>query len=458
MTRVREWFSRQKASTLIIASVLAVVFVAVSYVGVAAATNQPSFCRSACHEMRPYHAAWLQGQHKDVSCVACHVDPGFVAGLKHKVVALQEVVSHVRGDTSFPRPTQPDVPDERCVSCHEKVRSTDVGFSHAEHAKRGPCIKCHANTGHVVTIAALKTAGIYSGLSSQGKSKESSAVAVVDGGNANLEGHKAVACSRCHIMSATACSSCHEPTHPARGECTTCHRPGARFVFSHPINRTDCQTCHTTSPTHTKIKAECSQCHQKPGVAWTFGHPGPASNCVSCHARPAGHRLGQCSSCHAVGPKWAFRHPSSGAACTNCHTRPAKHRAGACTTCHATGTSWAFRHPGNGASCTNCHSRPSGHRSGACTTCHSVRSWAFRHSSSSRCSSCHKAPANHYGGGCSSCHSPSRAWRSATFRHPGIPGGEHTYRSFACSNCHPRGTSSRTCAKCHDSASGPSDD
>lgn len=423
MTRVRGWYSRHKAPALILAGILTALILGAAYVGVAKATDQPSFCRAACHEMEPYHAAWSQGPHKDVSCVACHVDPGPVAGLKHKVVALKEVGAHITGDTSFPRAGLADVPDERCTSCHESISADTTGFDHATHAGSGPCIQCHATTGHTVSAASLKAAGVYSGDTSQGASADASTTAVVDGGKANLSGHKPVACSRCHVMAQTACSACHKPKHVARGACATCHETGGEFEFTHPTDRTDCQTCHKTSATHTTIKAECVECHQEAGEAWTFGHPGQASDCESCHARPVNHRAGNCSSCHAAG------------------------------------TTWAFRHPGSGASCTSCHSRPSGHRSGSCTSCHSTgRSWAFRHPVSSSCNSCHRAPSGHYGSSCSSCHSPGKAWRSATFSHARIPGGEHTYRSFACVNCHPNGKSTHTCAKCHDSSSGPRDD
>jgi hypothetical protein len=84
-------------------------------------------------------------------------------------------------------------------------------------------------------------------------------------------------------------------------------------------------------------------------------------------------------------------------------------------------------------------------------------SWRFTHPSSRSCASCHKAPSGHYGSSCSSCHSPSKSWRSASFSHPRVPGGEHSYKSFACSNCHPNGYGSAVCTKCH-GAGGPDDD
>jgi hypothetical protein len=112
------------------------------------------------------------------------------------------------------------------------------------------------------------------------------------------------------------------------------------------------------------------------------------------------------------------------------------------------GSRWVFRHPSS-TSCASCHSRPAGHRAGACATCHRTPgSFRFTHPSSKSCSSCHTAPASHYGTSCANCHSPSRAWRSATFSHPSIPGGEHTYRSFACTKCHPSGPPAVYCS-CH---------
>jgi hypothetical protein len=46
------------------------------FAAAASATDQPSFCGSACHEMGPYHVAWANGPHRNVACVECHVDAG----------------------------------------------------------------------------------------------------------------------------------------------------------------------------------------------------------------------------------------------------------------------------------------------------------------------------------------------------------------------------------------------
>ena len=138
---------------LIAAIAVALVVAGVAFAGIARATDQPSFCGAACHEMSPFHTAWTQGAHKNIACIECHVDVGTVARMEHKVVALKEVATHVTGDYSFPGNQPPPVPSERCKRCHPNVTLTSTGFSHAEHAKRGECVMCHTTVGHDVSVS-----------------------------------------------------------------------------------------------------------------------------------------------------------------------------------------------------------------------------------------------------------------------------------------------------------------
>jgi len=520
---------RKIPARLIVAVAVALVVMGVAFAGIAHATDQPSFCGSACHEMGPFHSAWTQGAHKNVACIECHVDVGTVARMEHKVAALKEVAAHVTGDPKFPLADITPVPSARCQRCHPDVKLDSTGFSHADHAKRGECVMCHSTVGHNVSVASLKDAGVYNAITKQ--AFDTTKTAVVDGGKANLAGHKSVPCSRCHDMAASKCSECHKPRHIDRGkDCTVCHAPGEKFVFVHPV-RNDCGTCHKpTNAKHTwkgecttchqsgpgvdfkathpadagceschprpaKHRAgECSSCHKNTGANWAFAHPGsdnceschprpakhktgscsnchhnPGKNwayahpssgdCTSCHARPAKHKPGSCSTCHHnPGKSWAFSHPSSKSDCTSCHSRPSGHKSGSCTSCHSVGKSWKFSHPSSGSNCASCHSRPGGHSSGSCSNCHSPGSkWTFRHGSDLNCSSCHKAPSNHYGTTCQNCHSPSRSWSSASFNHPRA--GEHSYRSFACTKCHPgSGKGPGHFCSCHGNTTGPGDD
>jgi nitrate/TMAO reductase-like tetraheme cytochrome c subunit len=424
MTRAKQLVRNHRvATTLVVLVVFSAMLVAA--LGVAKATDRPSFCGSACHEMAPFHLAWQRGAHSSVSCIDCHVDAGIPARLTHKVAAVKEVWAHYAQPVTFPLANPTIVPDERCRRCHDKITSSIKGFDHASHERGRSCVSCHAATGHLVTEQTLAKAGILN-VALISRSEAATGFAVVDGGVANIPGHVRVSCSRCHDMAATGCSRCHEVNHEQggatkTGPCHQCHSAGGGFAFTHPS--------------------------------------GPDLDCTACHNRPEGHKTGACPTCHNAGVTWAFKHPRRAAVCTSCHAKPRGHQRGTCTGCHRkVGVSWAFTHPTSSA-CATCHDRPAGHQSGACTTCHRAgTSWAFTHSSSTACASCHDAPAGHYGTSCASCHAPTRAWRNAQFNHPRIPGGEHSYRSFACKSCHPSGYSSANCSKCHDSSGGGDDD
>lgn len=464
--QVRSWIRSNPAmATFAFIAITAIALVGL--LGVAQATEQPVFC-SSCHEMEPYYEAWESGPHDGISCVECHVDSGITERVGHKFVALREVWVHATGEPLFPLVENAEIPDKRCLSCHADVENRLYdGFSHDDHAAEGPCITCHSDVGHDVTAASLKEAGILDPKALAHSRSEQ--IAQVGAGTANLPGHLETTCQNCHDMEATGCSSCHTPTHEARSvDCTSCHTTGSKWVFAHPATG-ECATCHEQAPEHrqTPSQVQCSVCHTRRGVDWAFTHPGetatpsasatttvtPIPDCETCHARPAQHRDGICKSCHTSGGiTWAYTHPAPGSSCATCHEPPAKHSAQSCANCHKnTGRTWAFSHPGSGSNCTSCHARPAGHSSAGCTSCHAVATtWAFKHPTSTSCASCHRAPAAHYGASCSACHTPAKAFASATFTHPSVPGGEHTYRSFSCASCHPSGYTRVNCTSCHE--------
>jgi nitrate/TMAO reductase-like tetraheme cytochrome c subunit len=466
----------------------------IAFIASAQATDEASFC-SSCHEMTPFYSAWQAGPHDSIACIECHVDAGTAKRLAHKVTALGEVWAHFTGEPRFPM-NSTEVPDERCLGCHDGAITPDVaGLDHETHRNGKACVSCHADVGHRVTADALADAGVLD--KDAQAAKDAARVAEVGAGEANIVGHVTVTCSDCHDMAATGCVSCHEPKHEPRDAsttCTDCHTAGVEWTFAHPA-RTDCATCHETpeehfapacetchtagdfSFEHPAAGAECATCHtapadhdtgpcaacHQPAETWTFTHPA-GSDCSSCHTAPARHYKGSCSACHTVGTTFAraaFKHPGASANCATCHTKPAKHYGGACSSCHKPGTPFktaVFKHPGASATCTNCHGRPSGHAAGTCATCHQTgASWKFSHPTSTNCASCHRAPGNHYGTTCSSCHTVGKSWGSATFSHPRVPGGEHNSRSFSCAKCHPSGYSSYSCLQCHDS-NNPDDD
>jgi nitrate/TMAO reductase-like tetraheme cytochrome c subunit len=318
-------------SRLAVVTIIVLVIGVLAFIGIALATDRSAFCDS-CHEMTPYYAAWTTGQHSGhAECIDCHVDQGLPARFAHKFVALKEVWSHFSGDTKFPRPTAPKIPDARCQRCHPALAATIDGFPHAVHAEKGRCAQCHTTTGHSVTSDALKSAGVLD--PTVAREQLGGPLARVGAGKANLPGHPVVRCSDCHDMAATPCSSCHKhpkDEHPdTKAQCSTCHRPAARFVFTHPADPGDCAKCHEP-PTkrHPNANGTCNSCHPRPGAKWTFSHPGAGVDCRPCHKRPGGRHptTGTCTSCHRrVGSSWSFNHPSAGEhswrkkPCAKCH-------------------------------------------------------------------------------------------------------------------------------------------
>jgi hypothetical protein len=246
----------RKSVWIVLGALLGVIVLAGLFVGSALYTDRSEFCRT-CHEMTPHSDAWAQGPHKEVPCIECHVESGLPARFAHKFVALGEVYSHFTGDTSFPRQTPPNIPNERCVKCHKDLPpKLDNGFPHDLHAEKGTCAQCHFDTGHAVSDQALKDAGVFN--ADVVPQRLNTQLVRVGAGSANLPGHPTVLCSKCHDMKATPCSSCHQ--HPAddhidtKGkDCSNCHAAAAKFAFSHPSagehnwRSRPCVKCHPVS-------------------------------------------------------------------------------------------------------------------------------------------------------------------------------------------------------------------
>jgi cytochrome c-type protein NapC len=385
------------------------VAVLAALVGSLVYTETSGFCPT-CHEMSPYYDAWASGGHAGrAECVDCHVDPGVIAHLAHKPVALKELWNHFFRTNRFPSFTA-ELPNARCVRCHETVLDTQGSlllFSHVKHQSRAQCKDCHAETGHLVTTATLDAAGILD---------SSATTPTIPGMTPSATaGHAAVLCQSCHDQAKMKCSECHLPKHTARGECSGCHVPGEGFAFHHVAD----------------------------------------TDCAKCHDAPAGHFGKDCASCHdSTVPfaKTVFTHVS-GSKCTTCHKAPGSHFGTSCATCHSPSVPFKdtkFTHVA-GSNCASCHRAPGGHFHAACSSCHKIgvafKNATFTHSASSNCASCHRPPSGHYRTSCSTCHRPSVPFARATFRHPGGL-GEHTSRSFACAKCHPSGYRTSYCS-CH---------
>ncbi|MGJ7920310.1 cytochrome c3 family protein [Neobacillus sp. LXY-4] len=123
--------------------------------GAIAFTNSPSFCK-ACHEMAPEHVTFEKSAHNQITCVQCHIAPGNVEMVLHKIGSLKEVYYHITG---VPDPIVQTVAvlDENCEQCHSKNRlvtaTGDLIVNHEGHIKEGiPCVVCHSGVAHAKVV------------------------------------------------------------------------------------------------------------------------------------------------------------------------------------------------------------------------------------------------------------------------------------------------------------------
>lgn len=133
-------------------------------------TNHPRFC-ARCHTIAPSYESWVKSSHKEVTCVACHVRPGFEGWLQDKAInGTRDVAIYLFGNPPEPHNLKAAVDSGVCLSCHRNILRVsevaprdlpppvkDVGLimSHRKHmnafAERGKgegCTTCHAGVVH----------------------------------------------------------------------------------------------------------------------------------------------------------------------------------------------------------------------------------------------------------------------------------------------------------------------
>lgn len=133
-------------------------------------TNHPEFCAS-CHTIRPSVDSWKRSSHKDVTCVDCHVRPGFRGFIEDNVFAgLEDVAITWFGTPTDPHDLTSSVDSGVCLGCHRAILRVsevstrdlpkpvnDVGLvmSHRKHMQafekreQGEgCTTCHARVVH----------------------------------------------------------------------------------------------------------------------------------------------------------------------------------------------------------------------------------------------------------------------------------------------------------------------
>lgn len=246
--------SRRRRQIVWVLAIVVLVGV-LAFVPAGLLTDRPSFCKT-CHGMVPFYDAWAQGPHKNTWCIDCHVDAGIPNRFLHKFAALSEVYAEVTTHATYPN-YNADVPNARCLRCHEGVQKKVVGkFDHRMHLSKGlTCAKCHAATGHKVTFTALDAAGVLNKDNAPaGASYIGQKLQVSTGSPSVLAGHAKVICSNCHDQANLQCSFCHTPPiGHFKASCKLCHKPTTAFkdtVFNHPsagehnYRSRPCVACH----------------------------------------------------------------------------------------------------------------------------------------------------------------------------------------------------------------------
>lgn len=367
---------------------------------------------SGCHTMDTHVALWQESSHKDVSCTACHTDPG-VRGWVEMQLGLLRMKNRVH-EVDIAKVVA-EVPNQRCLDCHARQMPWVMqDLKPAQLDEKGEPIRpaidklefLPAVAGHDVHL-------------------------VMDNPLKCVDCHQAVS----HGPAATAREDQIEKWH---GICLDCH--AQEKVALEVRNTVSCSACHLDMnkmlpddhkstafrQTHGKSAGEntasCEKCHLNPGVvaqAGTGAHglvlvsnQTPSQSKVMPTLPPgtikaSGEVKDVCATCHGI----SMPHPQT---FLKEHANGFNSNPGLCASCHGTreqGFNLTFKGDPRtlsttDPSCTSCHAQPMPHPD----------SWSDDHSAAAKA-----APAT-----CDQCHSP---------QNPVDPNSAHASQKF-CQDCH----------------------
>jgi nitrate/TMAO reductase-like tetraheme cytochrome c subunit len=291
--------------------------------GFGVVTASPVLCKT-CHEIAPLVDTWETSSHTQVGCASCHEDhlPWYrfpqSATIRYSNL-WRDVIAHYQLEDGSLETTS-DVPDYRCLRCHEYARelSTHPGtnIDHEEHARRNDsCVSCHVFTAHPPPEADRALLLMRQ-------------------------------CMACHALAGDG---------EAPGTCETCHTPEFDLVpASHEPEESTWEADHGAQAL--AGRDECRMCHTD-------------DVCSTCHGLEMPHPDGWVED-EPAHPEAATR---DGTVCDRCHDRDA----GFCTTCHhetydETLGTWREQHftqvkEVGAANCVACHDPT------FCIDCHTLR-------------------------------------------------------------------------------------
>ena len=408
---------------------------------------------AACHTMDSHVETWQASSHKEVSCTACHADPGFKGWINMQLARWD--MKDKEGTVSDLTHVNTDVPNQRCLECHAREMPWVMqDLKPAELDEKGEPIRPAAN--------------------------ELQFLSAVAGHDVHLTMEKPISCTTCHTSVSHGASPEKKVEHVStmHSVCLDCH--AQEKVSVQVRNTISCSACHLEldklSPDDHKSaafrashgkefrndQATCQQCHLNPGTLQSANSPHTVSDKPSLIPHlPAGALSASgkledaCASCHGI----SMPHPQDW---LKGHANGFNEKPEMCASCHGTrdqGFSMEFKSDPRtlsttSASCTGCHAQPmphpeswfpGGHVEAAklapasCQQCHSPANPVdpnAKHASAKFCLDCHLSKFSHtknyvaqhatvlarYGGsqsaaGCTQCHTPTQ--NSCTSCHAG---------------------------------------
>ena len=146
----RAWYRSTWLTTLVVVGFVAVL--AALVVIPVWATDTPTYCMS-CKATQPAGRAWEQSTHANVSCVQCHVPPGFASAVKWR---SREWLNIWADYLNVPRvPSKGSRPgNANCLKCHSlkriPERSGGIRMPHQVHVdlRDLTCADCHSQVAH----------------------------------------------------------------------------------------------------------------------------------------------------------------------------------------------------------------------------------------------------------------------------------------------------------------------
>ncbi|MGE5673878.1 MAG: cytochrome c3 family protein [Mycobacterium leprae] len=428
-----------------------------------------------CHSMDKEVASWQDSSHKNVPCMACHVE-GDPAQVREQLAAHKTDMA-AASTTAPAKPLEMKVENQRCLDCHQpqmdsllkdispkpltatanpnQGKALPVNAAHSAHLNDAKitCVDCHASSAHGAkagTQAAMDEAHDLC----QSCHTQKQVTLKVTGD---------VSCAACHANPVSVAPTDHQNTtqwRQAHGKasqtqnCGQCHlstSAGPKSTLSQSSSfagdgKDACQACHGTTMPHPQnwLASHNAAYQANPAV------------CVNCHSgstpgdKPAATvsptvlpNTGICLDCHKVemphGADYLAIHGEKAMANPD----------GTCTTCHSgmnpvtTTTEYA-----SNDYCSNCHAGETMPHRPTFLSTHGQQAL----SNPATCEACHSSKnpaqptADHASGSfCAACH--------GTYNHPaGWVAGHGTKVTDACYTCHTKTGvpgDQKACSSCH---------